>query len=623
MILTMFNPIDRGARRGELLRWLGWLAMANTCVLVVVALRYLDVGDLATGAVARSFGGAMFFAHFVSIAVIALLPVLLLAALWPQRHLVAPLAWAINVALTALLLVDTLVFQQYRFHLNGALVSLFFSGASEETFEFSTAMKVQAGLVVLAVAVGQWLIARLVWRFVTHTSLQRHGYTVATACVALLLVTNVFHAYADAMGYGEVTRQTRLLPGYEPLTAKSFLEDQGFDVVSRTRATSAAYEGSLDYPRSPLKTHAPGDQPNIVFIVIDSWRFDAINDEVTPNMASFARDNQRFMQHYSGGNATRIGLFSLFYGIPGTYWHSMLHTGTRAALVSRLVDLDYRFGIFRSAPLSSPAFHRTIFNGMQDLRMTSEGDDSPARDIDANRDFLSFLEKRDDDRPFFSLLFYDSPHAYDLPDDAPRPFQPSWDGINYLSLDEETDPTGLHNLYRNSVHFVDSLVGKALDGLRAQVDMDNTIVVITGDHGQEFNDLGLNYWGHNGNFSRFQTQVPMIVHWPGRSQPGTRVKRLTSAFDVAPTLMASALGVENAYTATSVGHDLFEPAERKPLVLARYRRYTTMTDDGFVAFPPLGSPRALDKDYRPRDEAPPPAVIQNTLSQLSRFRAGG
>lgn len=623
MILTMLNPIDRDARRGELLRWLGWLAMANTMVLVVVALRYLDVGDLATDVLARSFGTAMFFAHFVSIAVIALLPLLLLAAVWPQRHVIAPLAWAINVALTGWLLVDTLVFQQYRFHLNGALVSLFFSGASDETFEFSTVMQLQAGLALFVVAAGQWLLARLIWRFVTHTPRRRLGYGVATACVTVLLATNLFHAYADAMGNGAVTRQTLLLPGYEPLTAKGFLEEHGFDVAARIRDAGAAYEGSLDYPDAPLNSHAPADPANIVFVVIDSWRFDAMNDAVTPNMAAFAHANQRFMQHYSGGNATRMGMFSLFYGIPGTYWQSMLHTGTRPVLINRLLDLEYRFGIFRSAPLSSPEFHRTIFDGMQGLRMTSDGHDSPARDIDLTRDFLSFLKERDEDRPFFSLVFYDSPHAYDLPEDAPRPFQPSWDGVNYLSLDEDTDPTGLHNLYRNSVHFVDRLVGDVLDGLRARVDMDNTIVVITGDHGQEFNDLGLNYWGHNGNFSRFQTQVPMIVHWPGRSRPGTRVDRLTSAFDVAPTLLADTLGVENAYSATSVGHDLFKPADRLPLVLARYRRYTAMTDQGFVAYPPLGSATPLDKNYRRRDEPPSPAVIQQTLSQLGRFRAGG
>lgn len=616
----MLNPIDRRVGRGVLLRWLGWIAIANTLILSFVALRYLAVGDLATEPVARIFGIAMFPAHFLSIALIPLLPVMLLALLWPQRHVIVSLVWLVNTALTGLLLIDTLVFQQYRFHLNGALVALFFSGASEETFEFSFMMKAQVVGVLLFVAAGHWGLCRLVWRLVDRTAPRRLGYGVATAGVALLLATNLFHAYADAMGRGQVVSQTRLLPGYQPLTAKGFLEDQGFDVAEASWGGSEAISGSLDYPNTPLTTRAPAHKKNIVFIVIDSWRFDAMNRRVTPNIARFAAHNQRFMQHYSGGNATRMGLFTLFYGIPGTYWHSMLQTNTRPVLVSRLLDLDYEFGIFRSAPLSSPEFHRTIFSGMPYLRMNSQGSDSPVRDIDANRDFIRYLRERDHAKPFFGMVFHDSPHAYDLPEDAPHPFQPAWDSVNYLSLDQDTDPTGLHNLYRNSVHFVDGLVGQTLNALEAQGLMEDTIVVITGDHGQEFNDLSQNYWGHNGNFSRFQTQVPMIVHWPGRSTPGKQVDRLTSSFDVAPTLLEHALGVDNAYTATSVGHDLFEPADRLPLVLAKYRGHAAMSADGFVAFHPLGPVEALDANYRPRDGGASPQVIRATLDQMQRFR---
>ena len=82
--------------------------IAYTLVLSLVALRYLDVGDLSTGLVARSFGIAMFFAHFLSVALIGLLPIMLLALIVPYRHIIAPLAWAIGVVLTCLLLVDTL-----------------------------------------------------------------------------------------------------------------------------------------------------------------------------------------------------------------------------------------------------------------------------------------------------------------------------------------------------------------------------------------------------------------------------------------------------------------------------------------------------------------------------------
>lgn len=616
------NPIARGASRGELLRWAGWFAVANALVMILVALRYLDVGDLSNDGVGRLFGIAMFPAHAISVATLFYFPVFALALIWPRRHVIAPSALAIGILATLALLADTVVYQQYRFHLNGAVLSLFFSDASDETFVFSWQMRMQVALVAVAIVVGQWLLARLVWRYVLRTPGRRHGYPLAAALVLVFLGTNLFHAYADAAGDTSVVRQTRLLPLYEPLTAKGFLEERGFEVATTVRTAPSVRNGPFNYPRVPLKTHVPEDKPNILFIVIDSWRFDTMNDRVTPNIAAFAENSLRFKHHFSGGNATRMGMFTLFYGIPGPYWHSALATGTRAALVTRLEELDYHFAIYRNAPLSSPEFHRTIFDGMTGLRMRSDGSSSPARDIDANRDFLDFLNRRDPEQPFFGLLFYDSPHAHDVPVNAPMPFQPTWDAVNYLALDENTDPEPFFNLYRNSVHFVDGLIGKTLDRMRAQGLMDNTIVVVTSDHGQEFNDTGNGYWGHNGNYSRYQTQVPFIVHWPGRGKG--EVDYLTSHFDVAPTLMAQVLGVDNAYAATSVGRDLFMAGDRLPLVMATYRGYAAFTGDRFLTFPPFGGVDVYDSEYRLLENAAPSAsAIRNTLDQLRRFHEIG
>src|SRR5699024_9037457 len=132
------------------------------------------------------------------------------------------------------------------------------------------------------------------------------------------------------------------------------------------------------------------------------------------------------------------------------------------------------------------------------------------------------------------------------------------------SLDDTTDPEPFFNLYKNSVHFVDSLAGKALATMRRKGLMDDSIVIITGDHGQEFNDTGLGYWGHNSNYSRFQTQVPLIIHWPGKGQG--QITYLTTHYDIGATLMKRVLGVDNAFAATSVGHDLFEAGGRLPVL---------------------------------------------------------
>ena len=220
------------------------------------------------------------------------------------------------------------------------------------------------------------------------------------------------------------------------------------------------------------------------------------------------------MDHHSGGNGTRIGVFSLFYAIPGTYWHRMLAERQGPVFIKQLLERGYDVRAFRSAPLFSPEFDRTVFAEVDSLRMRSDGKDSADRDRDLTSDFLSFLKSRSDDTPFFALLFYDSPHKLVLPPGYAQVFRPSAADVNYLGLDAATDPLPLLNRYRNSTHYVDSLIGEALAAIKERGLLEKSVIVITGDHGQEFNDNRRNYWGHSSNFTRFQTGVPLLVYSP-------------------------------------------------------------------------------------------------------------
>src|SRR5439155_1407290 len=79
----------------------------------------------------------------------------------------------------------------------------------------------------------------------------------------------------------------------------------------------------------------------------------------------------------------------------------------------------------------------------------------------------------------------------------------------------------VYNRYRNAVHYADSLVGTMLDALVRRGLLDDTIVLVTGDHGEEFNEHG--YWGHNGAFTPDQVHVPLVLHLPrSRATPSPR-----------------------------------------------------------------------------------------------------
>ncbi|MGQ4828651.1 sulfatase-like hydrolase/transferase, partial [Enterococcus faecalis] len=76
-------------------------------------------------------------------------------------------------------------------------------------------------------------------------------------------------------------------------------------------------------------------------------------------------------------------------------------------------------------------------------------------------------------RPTFSFLFYDAPHGYDFPADFTPKYQPMLDEINYLKLNNETDPTPFFNRYKTSVRYVDSLVAKVIEELKQSGEFDN------------------------------------------------------------------------------------------------------------------------------------------------------
>ena len=95
--------------------------------------------------------------------------------------------------------------------------------------------------------------------------------------------------------------------------------------------------------------------------------------------------------------------------------------------------------------------------------------------------------------------------------------------------------------------------------------LDDTVVVLVGDHGEEFFEHGKS--GHGQNFTGVQTRTPLVLHLPG-GKPGV-YEGMSSHLDV-PAMVAPYLGVENNAADFSHGIDLLAPGAPK-------RRYTVIT----------------------------------------------
>ncbi|MDA5337382.1 DUF3413 domain-containing protein [Stenotrophomonas maltophilia] len=615
-------PVVEGpAQRWRRLAWWSLFIAGNAVLAAAIALGNVPLRDNPGGATGLAYLAIALPGHLLAFGALAgLLPLLL--GLWPRRARTLSVSAVLLQGLwLCLLLVDAKVFTLYRFHLNAMVVNMVFGGALQDQVALSWKTWLQVALLVGAVFTAEGLLAWACWKLLPAAS-HRRRVLQAWAAVALLMGGGqLATAYYDARGDRDVIAQWNYLPWAQPITAKSFMRRLG--VVSQQQAgLPDPRHAQLLYPLHPLRCQSP-HRPNVLMVVLESLRHDALTPQLMPHTSALAQDARVFDHHFSTGNATRYGLFGLLYGLPGGYWPSMLDEQRGSQLFQVLGQQGYDLHLYGSAPMYSPEFDRTVFADVRDqLHQGPSALKSDGRD----RAIVGALQQdirasQAADHPWFGFVFLDSTHApYHMPEGYPPVATPMAADIDFLKFGPEHDPTPELNRYRTAVHYADSLIGSLLDDLRAQGLAEDTIVLVTGDHAEEFNDLGLNYWGHNGNFSDYQLQVPFVLHWPGKA--AGHDARTSSHEDWVPTLMRHALGCENALADYSTGQDLLaEPQGQRALVVESWSQRAVRHGDAIYVFDKFGNATALDLHYRPLpQQVPDAAAVRTAWEALTRFR---
>jgi membrane-anchored protein YejM (alkaline phosphatase superfamily) len=562
------SPLTRRACTRAL--WL--FVAANFLLSLWIAEPYLEFGPSGAGWVAWAFTRIAFLSHFASLVIVLGLVLWPVVALFASRLVLLTIPPLLMFVYQFLLMLDVRIYALFRFHLNGLVINTLTTTGSWDSVTLGRGTIVTSAVVLGVLALGEWLAMRAILSVVLRrdapSSSRRWVPALVWSVVVLLIATDkLAFAYAHFYDRQEVTRYRRLFPLYRPvLMDKTFERYLGWKKPASNPTAAIPAGGLLQYPLGEVAIDGNGPRWNIVWIAVESWRSDTFTPEITPRLYEFSRRAKVFDRHFSGGNATRFGIFSLFYGVYGTYWHQFLAERRSPVFLDALQRLGYDFLIASSTQLSYPEFRDTAFVRLPETAIQDRlpGRGAVERDAIMAERFDAFLEHREQDRPFFAFLFPDSPHApYHYPP-AFEKFLPVTDELNYFYLKkggDRAETAGLFNRYRNSVSYVDSTIARMLDSLERRGLLENTIVVMTGDHGQEFFETG--YLGHNSAFSTFQSQVPLIVYWPGVA-PG-RDSRLTSHVDVVPT-MFDLLGVKAEPQLYSLGKSLLD-GETRPYVV--------------------------------------------------------
>lgn len=519
--------------------------------------------------------------------------------------------------LILLIVVDTRVYSLYRFHLNNMTLNLLMGGAAADILSFSW----QTWLSVISIISGIFMleIAFIVCLF-KQNKISGKG---AWAFILVLMVsTQVTYAYHQATGQNQIVSQVRHIPWSRPITMNSLFKKLGIiDQSSNSKSASLEFNNNLgiNYPIKPLICNNK-KQYNYLILMVDSVRSDMFTAEIMPNTHHFSQSAVTFNDHWSTSNSTRFGLFGFFYGLPPTYWFDMLNEQKGSVLFDVLKANNYQLHLDAAAPLNSPEFDKTIFSSVRTELQWGKQNSTKETDTAVIDRLISFLDK-DRQNNFFAFSFLDAPHAYKLPDDETPVFQPALDQVNYLSLNNDYDPEQFLNLYKSSIHYNDRLLGQVYKKLTDKNLLNNTVVIITSDHGQEFNDLKKNYWGHNGNFSEYQVKVPLVIHWP--NQTTKQISTITSHEDVIPTLLKEGLSCENATSDYSTGYSLFNDKlnhENRNLLLSNWNMKAIFTGQHYYNFPVIGNMEVLDRQYNQiYDHKVDFKVIQDKLFSMKQF----
>jgi len=423
-------------------------------------------------------------------------------------------------------------------------------------------------------------------------------------------------------------------------------------VLAATGATPRPYDPGALVPGEPRAGEQTAERPNILIVSIDTLRADHLGcyrypRPVSPNIDRLSREGILFEQMVCPLPRTVPALASMLTGLyPQDHG---LRDNLRQTLppevptlAQRLREAGYHTFAVNANGLVHPTrglargfdyyyipamewdrapFLRTLYDrlvsdrsipGERGSKVHFEDGESLTRRAG---ELISTFPELPDNEPFFFWIHYYDPHMlYAPPSPWHRKFGQPYVGpyrksMNYsqvskgymtyrCELPELARQRGV-DLYDGEIGFTDQLVGRLLHTLEQTDLMEQTIVVITSDHGESLGEHDF-YFDHGDFLYEPSMHIPLIIRLPGGEHAGRRVERQVTLMDLMPTLL-ELTGCEPAPLPTSGygGRSLLP--EINGALPAEEPARAAFGESGYCFYPQLND-RLLIK--------PPPKVVQ-------------
>lgn len=325
---------------------------------------------------------------------------------------------------------------------------------------------------------------------------------------------------------------------------------------------------------------APIHKPDIYLFIVESLREDYINFENTPHLQQFKEKNISFERAFSNANATHLSWFSLFHSKFPFHWGRMAPEESKGGSfpLQLLKRMGYKIHVSSSARLSYYQMNRLIFGEGEYLADSiffpdEEGCPEPyLRDISVTHHLVEQMGKEGAGRVF--IVFLDATHLdYSWPKEMTL-FTPYEEKINYFKAAfGRSRPETIINRYRNALHFIDSQFGTFVAALQKTPGGKEAVVVVTGDHGEEFYEHGNLF--HASGLSHPQINPPLYYRFGEDSAICKKVQcTMTCHMDIFPSLFHYLTG-EDLMEEVLQGESIFKANRWPYTVIGRFNASRT------------------------------------------------
>ena len=459
-----------------------------------------------------------------------------------QNYLLILLAIFPKVLFDFLLIINLIVFNVYQFHIDLMFINMFL-------YDFS-GLGISYIYIIIVLLI--FLIIFIINFFLLKYTKKKTTILFFLIPLILFIVNQLIHVYGDFFKKNSIIKYSPYLPYYLPLTSSKYMSKY-FKKVNNQNSIFIKNSGIFKYPLKEISFKKNSPQPNILFFILESWRYDMLTEDITPNIFKFSKKASMFNDHYSGGSVTVSGLFSLMYGLFPSYMNFAKASPYKFQTIftKSLKKEGYDIEVYTPSNFNRFSLKEMLFGNINNNKFNDKGDD---------KDMANLFSIKNSKKPWFKFIFLTSSHYdYHYPKKWEK-FKPIPKFTDNFFINRDINSTPFINKYKNSLLYLDSLFQKII----SKIDTNNTIIVITSDHGEEFNENKKGFWTHGNNFTKYQIKVPLILKLP-KQKKGKQINHRTSHMDIVPTILEQ-LGVNNKISDYSSGENLFNSKERFLLI---------------------------------------------------------